>query len=225
MNTLFESQPALSSAPKAEKPLDKLFQYGTSHLSDDELLLMIVGEAATELYKAVDKNLKELGRLSLAQLSNLPNMTKNKAAVLTCAIELGRRKQMSEALSRAIVSSSKDVADYLQTKMQDLNHEVFCVMFLNRANKVIACEQISSGGITGTVADPRMILKRALELNGVVNLILSHNHPSGSLKPSRADEELKFKIKEAAKYFDMKVLDHVIVSQEGYYSFADEGIL
>jgi DNA repair protein RadC len=112
----------------------------------------------------------------------------------------------------------------LQTLLRDHRHEVFAVLFLNRANKINHFQIISEGGITGTVADPRVILKKALE-EDAVSLILCHNHPSGSLKPSRADEELTRKIKEAATYFDIKVLDHLIVSDDGYYSFADEGIL
>ena len=127
-------------------------------------------------------------------------------------------------MKKQIVTSSADVANYLQTLLKDYKHEVFAVLFLNRANKINHFQIISEGGITGTVADPRIILKKALE-EDAVSIILCHNHPSGSLKPSRADEELTFKIKEAAKYFDIKVLDHLIVSDDGYYSFADEGIL
>ena len=128
------------------------------------------------------------------------------------------------SIEKAIVTSSADVANYLQISLKDYAHEVFAVLFLNRSNKVNHFQIISEGGITGTVADPRIILKKALEENAV-NIILCHNHPSGSLKPSKADEELTYKIKEAAKYFDIKVLDHIIVSDDGYYSFADEGIL
>jgi DNA repair protein RadC len=137
---------------------------------------------------------------------------------------LGRRRQATASREKAVVSSSADVADYLQALLKDYKHEVFAVLFLNRANKVNHFEIVSEGGITGTVADPRIILRKALE-EDAVNIILCHNHPSGSLKPSRADEELTYKIKEAAKYFDIKVLDHLIVSDDGYYSFADEGIL
>jgi DNA repair protein RadC len=116
------------------------------------------------------------------------------------------------------------VASYLQAVLKDYRFEVFAVVFLNRANKINHFEIISQGGITGTVADPRIILKKALD-EDAVNLILCHNHPSGNLKPSRADQELTLKIKEAVKYFDIRLLDHIIVSVEGYFSFADEGIL
>ncbi len=111
-----------------------------------------------------------------------------------------------------------------KAKLKDYRHEVFAVMFLNRANKVNHFEIVSEGGITGTVADPRVILRKALEQDAV-NIILCHNHPSGSLKPSRADEQLTAKIKEAARFLDIAVLDHIIVSEDGYYSFADEGLL
>jgi len=112
----------------------------------------------------------------------------------------------------------------LRTKMMDLPNEVFAVIFLNRANKIKHFEIISSGGMTGTVADPRIIMKKALE-EEAVSIILSHNHPSGNLRPSKADQDLTEKIKQAAKYFDISVLDHIIVSNEGYYSFADEGAM
>jgi DNA repair protein RadC len=123
-----------------------------------------------------------------------------------------------------MVSGSSSVARFLQARFRDLSHEIFAVVFLNRANRIIHFEVVSSGGITGTVADPRIILKKALE-EEAVSLILCHNHPSGSLRPSRADEELTIKIREAARYFDIRVLDHVIVSNEGYFSFADEGMI
>jgi len=123
-----------------------------------------------------------------------------------------------------MVKTSSDIASYLQTKLKDFRHEVFAVLYLNRANKINHFEIISEGGITGTVADPRIILRKALE-EDAVNLILCHNHPSGSLKPSRADEQLTTKIKEAARFLDITVLDHIIVSDDGYYSFADEGLI
>ncbi len=147
-----------------------------------------------------------------------------KAITITAALELGRRRQAGIPLAKTPVSSSVDIAHYLQTKLRDHRHEVFGVLYLNRANKINHFEIVSEGGITGTVADPRIILRKALEADAV-SIILCHNHPSGSLRPSRADEILTDKIKEAAGYLDIKVLDHIIVSEEGYYSFADEGLL
>jgi len=157
-------------------------------------------------------------------LMKIKGIGEAKAITIAAAMELGRRRQAAASLEKPIVSSSADVAIFLQTSLRDYRHEVFAVIFLNRANKINDFKIISEGGITGTVADPRIILRTALEKEAV-SLVLCHNHPSGSLKPSRADEELTQKIKEAAKYFDIKVLDHLIVSDDGYYSFADEGIL
>ena len=147
-----------------------------------------------------------------------------KAVTIVAALELGRRRQASSSLNKIIIGSSNDIAEYFKVKLKDYRHEVFAVLFLNRANKINHFEIVSEGGITGTVADPRVILRKALEQDAV-NIILCHNHPSGSLKPSRADEQLTAKIKEAARFLDIAVVDHLIVSEDGYYSFADEGIL
>lgn len=139
-------------------------------------------------------------------------------------MELGRRRYSSLPLEKMQVTGSADIAKFLQVKLQDLRHEVFAVLFLNRANRINHFEIVSEGGITGTVADPRIILKKALEQNAV-SLIVCHNHPSGNLRPSRADEMLTQKLKEAAQLLDITVLDHIIVSEMGYYSFADEGCI
>ena len=147
-----------------------------------------------------------------------------KAVTIVAALEVGRRRRASSSLNKIIIGSSNDIAEYLKVKLKDYRHEVFAVLFLNRANKINHFEIVSEGGITGTVADPRVILRKALEQDAV-NIILCHNHPSGSLKPSRADEQLTAKIKEAARFLDIAVVDHIIVSEDGYYSFADEGIL
>jgi DNA repair protein RadC len=177
-----------------------------------------------ELMQRSKNNLVELGRLSVRELMKIKGIGMAKAISIAAALELGRRRLASENLDKPLVTSSSSVARYLQARFRDLPHEIFAVVFLNRANKIIHFEIVSSGGITGTVADPRIILKKALE-EEAVSLILCHNHPSGSLRPSRADEELTLKIKEASRFFDIKVLDHVIVSSEGYFSFADEGLI
>ena len=181
-------------------------------------------ELAQDVLKLGKDNLNELGKLSIKELTKIKGIGEAKAVTIAAALELGRRRQATASIEKAVVTSSADVATYLQTSLKDYKHEVFAVIFLNRANKINDFKIISEGGITGTVADPRIILKKALEQDAV-SIILCHNHPSGSLKPSRADEELTTKIKEAAKYFDIKVLDHLIVSDDGYYSFADDGIL
>jgi DNA repair protein RadC len=147
-----------------------------------------------------------------------------KAITIAAAMELGTRRQAKPLLKKTQIRESREIGPYLQAKLRDYTHEVFAVVFLNRANKINHFEIISSGGITGTVADPRIILSKALE-NKATSIVLCHNHPSGNLKPSLADEELTLKIKEAARFLDISVLDHIIVSEEGYYSFSDEGML
>ena len=139
-------------------------------------------------------------------------------------MEIGRRRHASAALEKTVIKTSGDIAQYLRAIIKDFNYEVFAVLFLNKANKINHFEIISRGGLTGTVADPRVILKIALEQEAT-SIVLCHNHPSGNLRPSRADEELTQKIKIAAKYLDISVMDHLIVSEEGYYSFCDSGLL
>lgn len=206
---------------------------GAESLSDSELLAILIvngtrSKTALDLAKEVlnlgKNNLPELGKLTVKEMMKVKGIGEAKAITIVAALEIGRRRQASSFLDKEVVKSSTDVARYFQTLLSDHHHEVFAVIFLNRANKINHFEIVSEGGITGTVADPRIILKKALEQNAV-SLILCHNHPSGSLRPSKADEELTTKIKTAASYFDIKVLDHVIVSEAGYYSFADEGIL
>ncbi len=228
-----EQKYSIKQWAKDDRPREKLLAHGAETLSNSELLAILINhgtknKSAIELAKEVlvlgKNNLQELGKLSLKELMKIKGIGEAKAITIAAALEIGRRRQASEALEKKAVSSSKEIAEFLQSKIKDYRREVFAVLFLNRANKVNHFEIISEGGITGTVADPRIILKKALE-EDAVSIVLCHNHPSGSLKPSRADEELTKKIKEAAKYFDIAVVDHIIVSDQGYYSFADEGIL
>jgi DNA repair protein RadC len=216
-----------------DRPREKMLQKGAETLSNSELLAILINngsknKSAVELAKDIlrlgSDNLNELGKLSLKDLQKIKGIGTAKSITIAAALELGRRRQAASTLDKPVVQSSKDIAQYLKAILKDFTYEVFAVLFLNRANKVNHFEIISRGGITGTVADPRIILKKALD-EDATSIVLSHNHPSGSLKPSRADEELTQKIKEAAKYFDIKVIDHIIVSEEGYYSFADDGIL
>jgi DNA repair protein RadC len=181
-------------------------------------------DLAKELLRLGKDNLNELGKCSVREFQKIKGIGVAKAVTVAASLELGRRRQASISLDKTVADSSSAIAHYLTNLLKDYRHEVFAVVFLNRANKINHFQIISEGGITGTVADPRVILKKALE-EDAVNLILCHNHPSGSLKPSRADEELTVKIKEAAKFLDIKVLDHIIVSDQGYFSFADEGMM
>ena len=216
-----------------DRPREKLLAKGAAALSNSELLAILINngsknKSAVELAKQILKlghdNLNELGKLSLSDFKQVKGIGEAKSIIITAALELGRRRQASAALEKTVVRSSRDIAAYLQATLKDYSYEVFAVVFLNRANKINHFEIISKGGITGTVADPRIILKKALE-EDATSIVLCHNHPSGNLKPSRADEEITKKIKEAAAYFDIKIIDHIIVSEDGFYSFADEGIL
>jgi DNA repair protein RadC len=218
---------------KDDRPREKLLSKTPSALSDSELLAILINrgiknktavDLAKEIMRLGKNNLNELGKLSAHELMKIKGIGEAKAITIAASMELGRRIQACSSLEKLIIRDSSEIAGYLRATLKDHRNEVFGVVFLNRANKINHFEIISQGGITGTVADPRIILKRALE-EGAVSIILCHNHPSGNLKPSRADEELTLKIKEASKYFDIKLLDHIIVSDEGYTSFADEGIL
>ena len=217
---------------KDDRPREKLLLNGAENLSNSELLAILIHngsreKSAVDLAKEVLKlgkdNLSELGRLSIKDLMKIKGIGEAKAITIAAALELGRRRQSASPLQKTIISTSRDIADYLQARLKDYRHEVFAVLFLNRANKINHFDIISEGGITGTVADPRVILRKALEQDAV-NIILCHNHPSGSLKPSRADEQITSRIKEAARLLDIAVIDHIIVSETGYYRLADEGI-
>lgn len=218
---------------KDDRPREKLLSKSPQALSDSELLAILINngigkrsavDLAKDVLKVGKNNLNQLGKLSIKDLMSVKGIGKAKAITITAALELGRRRQAASFTEKTVIRDSRDIARYLQALFRDLSREVFAVIFLNRANKINHFEIVSEGGITGTVADPRVILKKALE-EEAVSLILCHNHPSGNLKPSKADEDLTFKIREAARYLDIRVMDHIIVSDEGYFSFADEGIL
>ncbi|MDP4264344.1 MAG: DNA repair protein RadC [Bacteroidota bacterium] len=228
-----ENKYSIKQWAKDDRPREKLLLKGAENLSNSELLAILIqkgtrNKSAVDLAKDILRigkdNLNELGKLTVKELMKIKGIGEAKAITIAAALELGRRRQGTISLERTVISSSHDIAEFLQSVLKDYRHEVFAVIFLNRANKVKHFEIVSEGGITGTVADPRIILKKALD-EDAVSIILCHNHPSGSLKPSRADEELTLKIKEAAKFFDISVLDHIIVSESGYYSFADGGMI
>lgn len=216
-----------------DRPREKMLFKGAGALSNSELIAILINNgnkdrSALDLAKDVlrmgSDNLDELGKLSINDLIKIKGIGNAKAIAISAALELGRRRHSSNVLLKTVVRNSNEIATYLRTVLKDFHYEVFAVVFLNRANKIKHFEIISRGGITGTVADPRLILKKAIE-EEATSIVLSHNHPSGNLKPSKADEEITQKIKLAAGFFDITVLDHIIVSDEGYYSFADEGVL
>jgi DNA repair protein RadC len=216
-----------------DRPREKLLKKGAVVLSDSELLAILINngnkeksavELAKEILKLGDNNLNELGKLSIKELQKIKGIGEAKAIIIAASLELGRRRHASLALEKTVIKTSSDIAQYLRATIKDFNYEVFAVLFLNKANKINHFEIISRGGLTGTVADPRIILKIALEQEAT-SIVLCHNHPSGNLKPSKADEELTQKIKNAARFLDILVMDHLIVSEEGFYSFADGGLL
>ncbi len=217
-----------------DRPREKLMLKGAEALSNAELLAILINngtrdrsavDVCKDLLAKVNNDLQRLAGLSVKEMLKLKTkgIGDAKAISIAAALELGVRRDAASN-KREVITQSSEVAAFLKSKLQYKKHEVFAVLFLNQANKIMHYEVLSEGGITGTIADPRIILRKALS-HDAVNIILCHNHPSGSIKPSRADQELTKKIKEAALLFDMTVLDHIIVSADGHYSFADEGIL
>ncbi|MFZ9943953.1 MAG: RadC family protein [Bacteroidia bacterium] len=224
---------SLGQRPPSDRPREKMIKNGSSVLSDAELLSVLLrngtpGEPVTELaeriLRSVSHDLTRLSKMSLHELSAFKGMGPVKAVMVLAALELGRRRRLAVASSKVKVVSSSDVADIFIPMLSDLGHEEFWVLLLNRANQVIERHQVSKGGVAGTVVDPKLIFKKALEVTASA-LVLCHNHPSGNRSPSEADIHLTKKIADAARLMDMQVIDHIIVAGDGYYSFSDEGRL
>ena len=216
-----------------DRPREKLLSKGISSLSDAELIAIIIGsgtrdESAVELSKrilgSVQHNLNELGKLSVDDLQKYKGIGEAKAIGIVAALELGRRRKLSEIIDRQKITSSHDIYEIFHPLLADLPHEEFWIVLLNRSNKIIERQKISQGGISGTVTDVRLILRMALE-KLASSLILCHNHPSGNQQPSEADISITQKVKESGKLMDISLLDHIIITDGSYYSFADEGIL
>ncbi|MBA6153708.1 RadC family protein [Gelidibacter maritimus] len=216
-----------------DQPREKLRDKGKAALSDAELVAILIGsgsrnESAVELCKRIlastNNNLSALGKLSIKQLTAFKGIGEAKAITIIAALELGRRRRGEEALQHHKIHSSQSVFELMQPIIGELGHEEFWIVYLNNSNKVLQKNQLSKGGITGTLVDVRLALKTALEV-GAVGIILAHNHPSGTLKPSEADKQITKKLKNAGESLDIKVLDHLIITENAYFSFADEGIL
>jgi DNA repair protein RadC len=217
---------------KDDRPREKLLSKSPEALSNSELLAILIG-VGTRDHNAVDlaRNLLRLGRDDLRILGNLhvkelmkvKGIGQAKAITIAAALELGRRREAA-TLEKPRLRDGHDAAAYLQLMLKNQRQEVFAALYLNNAGKVLHFDILSRGGLTSTVADPRIIFRKALQ-EDATSIILCHNHPSGSLRPSRADEDFTSKIKEGAKHLDLRLLDHIIVSDEGYYSFADKGLL
>ena len=216
-----------------DKPREKLCQKGRSILSDAELLAILIGsgnreESAVALSKRIlastNNSLVELGKLSIQQLMQFKGIGEAKAVTIAAALEIGRRRRGEGAQKVVKINSSKDVFELLQPVLGDLPHEEFWIVYVNNSNKVLHKEQLSKGSITGTLVDVRLVLKKALEY-GAIGLVLAHNHPSTTLKPSEADIKITEKLQTAAAALDIKILDHLILTEKAYFSFLDEQLL
>lgn len=230
MESSHKSSTGIKNWAPDDRPREKLLAKGKEALSDSELLAILLqtgsGEkTAVDLAKEIlaesGNNLVDLGKKSVEALTKVKGIGRAKAVSIIAAMELGRRWNES-TIDLKTIKDSRDIAIFLRNRLKDLSKEVFVVVFLNARHNILNHEIVSTGGFTNTLADLRVIFNRALELKAV-KLILCHNHPSGNLKPSRQDELLTEKITQAGKILDIEIIDHIIVSEDGYYSFADEG--
>jgi DNA repair protein RadC len=223
----------IKSWAEEDRPREKLMDKGRQILSEAELIAILIGsgsrnETAVELSKrilsTVENNLNELGKLSVKELTKFKGIGEAKAISIVAAMELGRRRKDADQIKRDKITTSNDAYLIMRSNMLDLPHEEFWLLILNRANAVIKKELISRGGVSGTVVDTKIIFKTAVQ-HYASSLIICHNHPSGNLKPSEADIKITKNIKEAGRIMDIPLIDHLIITDSGYYSFADEGMI
>ncbi len=217
-----------------DRPREKLLAKGLASLTNAELIAILIGsgnrdESAVDISKRIlndyQNSLNELGKATIDNLTkNYRGIGEAKAISIVAAMEIGRRRKNAQLKDKPQIRSSKDVSDLMASDLADLVYEEFWILLLNRANKVIHIQKISQGGIAGTVIDTRLIMKSALT-NLASSIILCHNHPSGNLNPSQQDKTITYKLRDAGKVMDIQVLDHVIVSESGFFSFADEGLM
>ncbi len=216
-----------------DRPREKMLAKGIQSLSDAELLAILIGSgtrevSAVELARRIlaesDNRLSSLGKMGIAELVRIKGIGKAKAITILAALELGKRRNSSEVIEKQQITSSRDVYDLFHSLLSDLSHEEFWVLLLNRSNKIIEKYKLSQGGVAGTVIDIRLILKRAIELLAS-GIIICHNHPSGNINPSENDKNITEKLKIASVQMDIKLLDHIIVCDNSYFSFCDENIL
>ena len=216
-----------------DRPREKLLSKGIHVLSDTELIAILIGsgskessavELARKILNSVNNNLHELGKLTVNDLQEIKGIGKAKAISVLAALELGKRRKLEDVIQKQKITGSNDVYEFFYPLLTDLPHEEFWVLLLNRSNCIIDKYKISQGGIAGTVIDVRLILKRAIN-KLASSIILCHNHPSGNLSPSEADIKITKKLNEASQLVDIKVLDHIIIGGNSYYSFLDEGML
>ncbi|MEQ6119092.1 DNA repair protein RadC [Reichenbachiella sp. MALMAid0571] len=229
----YPSNLSIRNWAEEDRPREKLLMKGKAALSEAELIAILLGsgtrsisavELAKQLLSAVDNDLNKLAMLSVKELIKFNGIGEAKAINIISALEIGRRRKDTLYQEQPKIQSSKQIYELMKPELLDLDHEEFWVVFLNRTNKVLKKEQCSSGGISGTVVDSRLIYKKAIE-ERACSIILVHNHPSGNLKPSQADIDLTKKMKDSGKILDIPVLDHIIFANNGYFSFTDESIL
>ncbi|HNQ12031.1 MAG TPA: DNA repair protein RadC [Bacteroidia bacterium] len=216
-----------------DKPREKLEKNGASSLSDAELLAILLRTGTTkknaitlarELLSEHQYNWAELSRKSIPDLIKTKGIGKVKAITLSAALEIGKRRREEEARTKSQIKSSRDAFELFRTDLEDLNHEEFHVICLNRANKLIKKIKLSKGGMSGTVVDPKLIFKMAIEMQAH-GIIVAHNHPSESPFPSDEDKKITSKLKEAGKMLELNLIDHIIIAGSNYFSFADEGLI
>ncbi|MDW7694925.1 DNA repair protein RadC [Flammeovirgaceae bacterium SG7u.111] len=230
---MYKAELSIKKWAEEDRPREKLMLKGKAALSDAELLGIILGSgtrslSAVDLSKyilsQVGNNLNELAKYSVSDLTKFKGIGPAKAISIVSALELGRRRKASEVLEKPKITCSTDAYEVIKPYLMDLHHEEFWLLLLNRSNLVMATHKVSSGGISGTVADPKIIFKKALEVSCSA-VILVHNHPSGNLNPSSADIKLTKKLVEAGKLLDLPILDHLIFTDHAHFSFADEGMI
>jgi len=229
----YQDKISIKAWAEEDRPREKLSMQGRRALTDAELIAILIGsgsrtETAVELSKRIlhhyDNDLNRLAKASIQELSNFRGIGEAKAISIIAALEIGRRRDDTEVKAVESILSSKDAYNLMRRHLVDLNHEEFWIILLGRASKVLGKELISKGGLSGTVADPKIIFHIALQQQAS-GIILIHNHPSGNLKPSQLDISLTKKLSEAGRMLDIQILDHLIIGDTGYYSFGDESVL
>ena len=229
---MIKNQLSISNLSEDDRPREKLLNLGASNVTNAELIAILIGSGNREMnavelgkyiLKSCEGNLSQLAKLTVKDLMQFKGIGEAKAISIVSALELGKRRKAEDILKKDKITSSRDVYDIMYPKLLDLNHEEFWVIYLTRANGIIKTEKISSGGMSATVVDVKIIFKNAL-LNSAAGIILVHNHPSGETKPSEADKKITYNINAAGKLFDISVLDHIIFANQDYFSFKDNAL-
>ena len=233
MNVYQKKEMTIKAWAEEDRPREKMLQKGKNNLSDAELLAILISSGnreetavglAQRILKSIGQNLNQLGKQSISDLMQFKGIGQAKAIIIAAALEIGRRRQLSLIKERPQMRSSRDAYNLIAPLLQDLSKEEFWILLLNRSNRFIGRVCISTGGVSGTVVDAKVIFKKAIE-SLASSVILCHNHPSGNLRPSQADIDITRKLRRAGESLDIAVLDHLIIADSGYFSFADEGKL